>query len=1012
VTGLACSGTDSGDLVPAYLIPATLWDADVEARATPRYDQLEISTERTQAMRACRLLVFSALAVLAARGQVRAKELFLIDFEQGADLTAYEGLDVGSVQAEIVRGGPDGNGHCLRLHNPTPATSCPLCLRQPIEVQKNLILSFDYRVDIEPGYKGAYLGMSWFVEGEQWFWTSDEFSSQWRHSEVQIPKLKSSSGKEIRPGLLFSYVQLYGRVKEVTNVRTATKARMTVWFDNIRLHTGLPKSTLTDLTRDSYSNPPMFDWPGPDGEGRQKLQYSTSPDFPEDATLTVETEGNFFMPDRPIEPGSWYWRVWTESQLTEGWSDIERIVVLPNAHRFVTDPVPINRLCQMPRPRLLAVARLSEPKLTEDRKAQLVQNAKKLHDQGVPEHPGPHVPGDPRWPTWIDWYGKVAGKITGGTGRRLERIAACAVLTQDRQVIDWTKRMALDTCKWDPEGGSAMRRGDIGAHHLLRGLNWCYDACYDSMTPDERETLKEVIVQRANQFYRALNPFRKGEANNHAWLRAFGVAESGIVLAGDHDEAVEWTEYVRQLYVGRFLCCLGYQGENNEGVSYWSYGLMFIIDYADMIKAVCGIDLYQHPWLNQTARFPLYCAPPHAWAVSFADTGMPNHGVRGPAQTHRVRDLALRTRDPYALWYSGQDTEIDGLTPRAPIDLPASIHYRHIGVAIFNTSLVDGREGVTVAMHSGPYFAGHQHPDQNHFVIHAYGEKLAIDGGYYDWYGSPHFKAYSMQTLAHNTLLIDGEGQAVCTPGADGRVAAYFDSPGYGYVVGDASDPDVYGGRLKQFDRRILFIKPGFAVIHDLVASHSAARYDWLLHAIAPIEAGRATNSFSIRCERAALHGRFFSPMRIALAVETEFPAEPVNRYSTDPVPSENYFPEWVLYAAPMEAVSREEFFATMQIQRLVAGGQPQAQMDRLDADNAHAVRLQCDGKTHLIISRKHGAEGVVGCEGLDTDGQLAAVELAADGTVLRAMAIDARFLRCNGKKLFEETKPTNWAAP
>ena len=33
--------------------------------------------------------------------------------------------------------------------------------------------------------------------------------------------------------------------------------------------------------------------------------------------------------------------------------------------------------------------------------------------------------------------------------------------------------------------------------------------------------------------------------------------------------------------------------------------------------------------------------------------------------------------------------------PRPPIDLPPSIHYRHIGLVIFNTSLVDGRAGVT-----------------------------------------------------------------------------------------------------------------------------------------------------------------------------------------------------------------------------------------------------------------------------------------------------------------------------
>lgn len=963
-------------------------------------------------MCACRVFAAWSLAVVAGQCYASEVDVFLIDFEQGADLAAYDGLDVDNLAAGIVECGPEGKGRCLRLHNATPATACPLRIRRPIEVQKNLILSFDYRVEIESEYEGAYLGMSWFVDGEQWFWTSDQFSGEWRHAEVQIARLRSSSGKVIRPGLRFSHVQLYGRVKEVTEVRTATKARMTVWFDNIRLFTGLPRSTLTDRTRDSTSNPPMFNWSRSDQRARQKLQFSRSPDFPEDASTTVELMSNFFTPDGPIEPGTWYWRVWTDTDLSAGWSDIERIVVLPEAHRFVTKPVLTEDLRRLPRPRLLPVAKLAEPNVTEERKAQLVRNARKLYDQGVPEHPGPHVPGDPRWPTWIDWYGKVAGKITGGTGRRLERIAQYAMLTQDAEVTEWAKQMALDACKWDPEGGSAMRRGDIGAHHLLRGLNWCYDACCDSMTPDERDRLRGEIVQRANQFYRSLNPFRRGEANNHAWLRAFGVAESGIVLAGDHDMAVEWVEYVRQLYVGRFLCCLGYQGDNNEGVSYWGYGLVFIVDYADMMKAVCGIDLYQHPWLKQTARFPMYCAPPNAWAVSFADTGMPNHGARGPVQTHRVRDLAIRTRDPYALWYSGQRDPIDGLTPRSPVDLPPSIHYRHVGVAIFNTSLVDGREGVTVAMHSGPYFAGHQHPDQNHFVIHAYGEKLAIDGGYYDWYGSPHFKAYSMQTLAHNTLLVDGEGQAVCKPGADGQVAAYFDSPGYGYVVGDASDPDVYGGRLNRFDRRILFIKPGFVIVHDLVASDAAARYDWMLHAIVPIQVDSESKSFSIRCKEAALHGRFFSPAGVGLEVKTGFPAEPVNRYSTDPVPSENYFPESILYATPAQKSSEEEFFAAMQIQRTGANAQPQAKMDQLDADGAYAVRLQCGDRTHVILSRSRDAEGTIRSVDLESDGQLAAIELAADGTILRAMATDARFLQYKGQVLFEGAEPTNWATP
>jgi hypothetical protein len=853
--------------------------------------------------------------------------------------------------------------------------------------------------------------MIFYVDGEQWFWHSDQFSAEWRHAEVPLGSLPPWQGHAVRPGLVFSGIQLYGRVKDKTPVKGETTARMTVYLDNIQIDVAQRESVLTDRVRQSTANPPMFHWPRPDAACTERLQYSLDPNFAGPTTVAVDTKWNFFTPPEPLQPGDWYWRVWRSSELSEGWSDIERIVVLPEAHRFTTPPMPLDPLAGGRRPRLLPVARLAEPDLTEARKAQLVKNAEKLYREGVPEHPGVHVPGDPRWPTWIDWYGKVAGGITGGTGRRLERIGSYAMLTCDPQVIQWTKELALEACRWDPEGGSAMRYGDIGAHHLLRGLNWCYDACRNTMSANEEELLRETIVRRAEQFHERLSPFRGSEANNHSWLQAFGLAESGIVLAGEYDEAGQWAELVRQLYLGRFLCCLGRQGENNEGISYWGYGLGFIVGYADMMQAVCDIDLYQHPWLRQTARFPMYCAPPNAWAVSFADTGKPNHSMRGPAETRWVRELALRTGDPYALWYSGEQEPIGGLTPKPPIDLAPSIHYEHIGWVIFNTSLVDGREGAAVALHSGRYFAGHQHPDQNSFVIHAYGEKLAIDGGYYDWYGSPHFKAYSMTTLAHNTLLVDGTGQAVCKGGADGRITTFFDSPGYGYSVGDASNPEIYDGKLSRFDRRVLFIKPGFVVVHDLVASTAETpRYDWMLHAVTPIVTDNADDSFRVTCPNAALRGRFLAPSNVNLNVTSGFPVEPVDGYSTRPVPPEKYVPEWHLYATPQQPASREEFLAVMQIQRLGEQPDPEAVIEPVEATDAHGIRIQVGGHTHLVLTREGSTEGPLRCDSLETDGQLAAVELASDRTILRAMAIGATKLRCDGQMLLDVDIPQDWA--
>lgn len=943
---------------------------------------------------------------------LNASERYLADFEAATNIRADGVLDVSRVDAAIVPGGPDGPGHCLQIRATSPSTSCPCDIRGPIALEKNLVLSFDHREEIEEAYEGAYLGMSFFVGDEQWFWASDEFSTSWRHVELPLADLTSSSGKQLVPGLVISRIQLYGRVREKTAMRGQTKARMTVWLDNIRLRVARRDGRLTDRVRTSYADPPMFNWPRPRSGALVKLQYSRDPAFPPPQTETVEPGANFHTPPGSLGPGMYYWRLWTADELAEGWSDIEGVAVPSEAHRFVTAAAPLSKIAATPHPRLIDFARLKEPNLTDQRKSALLKSAKRLHALGVPDHPGPHVPGDPRWPTWIEWYGQVAGRITGGTGRRLEDLARCAMLTANPDAIEWAKELALKTCDWDPEGGSAMARGDIGAHHLLRGLNWCYDACRDAMSRPEREKLATIIATRAEQFHSRLNPFRHGEANNHAWLQALGLAESGLVLLGDNPAAGNWVEFVRQMYVGRFLPCLGYQGDNNEGISYWDYGLSFIVEYADMMRATCDIDLYTHPWLNQTARFPMYCAPPNAWAVSFADTGMPNHGTRGPASARRVRDLALRTRNPYALWYSGERDAVDGLVPRAPADLPQSIHYRHIGVAIFNTSLVDGREGVTVAMHSGPYQAGHQHPDQNSFVIHAYGEKLAIDGGYYDWYGSPHFKAYSMHTLAHNTLLVNGEGQAACAEGADGRITDWFDSPAYGYVEGDASDPDVYRGALSLFKRRILFLKPGCVAVHDIVTGRKEpVTCDWLLHAISPIRI-EPGGQFTIGRPGAALRGKFLKPDQAMHEVTTGFPAEPVNRYSRDPVPKDNYFPEWVLHAKPPRPSTCQEFLAVMQIQRLGDRPDPVATIEPVPADSAHAARITVGDRTHLVLFRKADAGLPMRCGTIESDGTCAALEFDPAGRPRAAVAIGATVLSVDGRPIIRTKQPGSTAHP
>jgi len=99
----------------------------------------------------------------------------------------------------------------------------------------------------------------------------------------------------------------------------------------------------------------------------------------------------------------------------------------------------------------------------------------------------------------------------------------------------------------------------------------------------------------------------------------------------------------------------------------------------------------------------------------------------------------------------------DDTIPPTPSKEAASIALARAGVAVFRSSWDDGAIYLLlVGEHDQPRRAGfgHEHPDNTSFMIEAFGEPLAIDGGYID---------FSNHTLVnrpenHNLVLIDGAG--------------------------------------------------------------------------------------------------------------------------------------------------------------------------------------------------------------------------------------------------------------
>jgi len=67
-----------------------------------------------------------------------------------------------------------------------------------------MLLAFDCRAEIEPGYEGAYIAISFFADGKQVAWTSAPFTARWQSVLVPIASLRVPKDFTLKPGAEFS----------------------------------------------------------------------------------------------------------------------------------------------------------------------------------------------------------------------------------------------------------------------------------------------------------------------------------------------------------------------------------------------------------------------------------------------------------------------------------------------------------------------------------------------------------------------------------------------------------------------------------------------------------------------------------------------------------------------------------------------------------------------------------------------------------------------------------------
>ena len=410
---------------------------------------------------------------------------------------------------------------------------------------------------------------------------------------------------------------------------------------------------------------------------------------------------------------------------------------------------------------------------------------------------------------------------------RLESLALSYAVTGDQRYARRAIEYMLALGEWrtwtDLEYGP---RTCLDTCHLTMGAAFAYDVCWDVMSAQERARVREALTRLGLAPLAQDGPERA--EHNLQMLRNAALGLGALAILPEQSDAFPYLQQAKDFF--RWWLDLRDGSSNTEGLAYTSYGLDNCLLFgAALATAESDRSIIEHPYVAKAVRWALYFWGARASGlVNFCDAS-----VGHPFEvTMRVANKYLR--NPYAGYYLQQT----GLLARKDITAvilhnshPAvawpppwapSAAFRTIGWAALRSGW--GDDDTLFAFLSSSSKEGHCHFDANHFMINRAGEWLATDSGYKSFKGGE-LTGFSQGTAGHNSILIGGAGQV----NKAGAITDFFTSPGFDYLVGDASrcyDPQV----LWRFLRRVMYVRPHLLLMLDELEAPEPKRFEFLLH--------------------------------------------------------------------------------------------------------------------------------------------------------------------------------------
>ncbi|MEP6877593.1 MAG: heparinase II/III family protein [Nitrosospira sp.] len=604
---------------------------------------------------------------------------------------------------------------------------------------------------------------------------------------------------------------------------------------------------------DVRQNPPDFDW----SRLNISTEYQLLVRHQDGKQYQWRTTRNWYSPAISFPPGNYSWQVQPVGPGAErGASDWRKFRISDDAVSFVVpeDEALLTQLRNKPRPRSLFIGKdeaswrtmvLAQRRDTVDVLNGQVHKGMARPSLGhVPELADRNAGSGERWAASLF---AIRGSVTDET-RQLRAAAILWRITRDPALLTEALKRGDALAALDPNGSTGHKSQDQASRDIAISLASAFDWLGDEVPADSKTRWLQAIASRGQAIREDLlggqRRFDVSHYDSHGWTNLCYLANISMLMVGSLPEAENWFRESFRFYIHTVSPWGSEEGGWANASAYANWSLdQVIVPRWDSIHAATGINVYTKPWSQGFLKYFAYFVPPGSPRHLFGDGAetAPNFGL--------IKGFASRQHSSLAAWYARNLTNKEDLINllAAPIPLPVdgvqveppkenSLAFHDIGWVAMHSAIAD-RSRTSIYFRASPYAAfSHSHADNNSFVLVSGGEPLLIDSGYYDWYGSPHWKGWYWRTKAHNAVTFDGgKGQAEKSGPermtAVGRLVDFHTDGKVDFTEGDASA--AYEGELFQARRRLWYLRnENVLVIHDSLRSAVPRQFEWNIHAL------------------------------------------------------------------------------------------------------------------------------------------------------------------------------------